>query len=144
MPAKFHIVRGLGGDAQVRARLMHTVVPGRARERARRLKRHGEIDSANESRQQPHGKGACMWTGTQHAPHLADTLAKWLRRPPARPTASPCIGSNPPGAAFAMLPLQEMMSAAASGAIEKVGEGRLRRRIVRITCALAQLPSPSV
>ena len=29
-----------------------------------------------------------------------DTLAEWLRRRPAKPMGSPCVGSNPTGVAF--------------------------------------------
>ena len=28
---------------------------------------------------------------------LSDTLAEWLRRRPAKPMGSPCVGSNPTG-----------------------------------------------
>ena len=28
---------------------------------------------------------------------LSDTLAEWLRRRPAEPMGSPCVGSNPTG-----------------------------------------------
>ena len=29
-----------------------------------------------------------------------DTLAEWLRRRPAKPMGSPCVGSNPTGVVF--------------------------------------------
>ena len=33
--------------------------------------------------------------------HPDDTLAEWLRRRPAKPMGSPCVGSNPTGVVFA-------------------------------------------
>ena len=29
--------------------------------------------------------------------NFSDTLAEWLRRRPAKPMGSPCVGSNPTG-----------------------------------------------
>ena len=36
-----------------------------------------------------------------HTTHPDDTLAEWLRRRPAKPMGSPCVGSNPTGVVFA-------------------------------------------
>ena len=33
---------------------------------------------------------------------VSDTLAEWLRRRPAKPMGSPCVGSNPTGVVFAV------------------------------------------
>ena len=38
---------------------------------------------------------------TEKLTHPDDTLAEWLRRRPAKPMGSPCVGSNPTGVVFA-------------------------------------------
>ena len=46
--------------------------------------------------------GRRSW-GAQRLPCVLlqqDTLAEWLRRRPAKPMGSPCVGSNPTGVAF--------------------------------------------
>ena len=57
-----------------------------------------------------------------------DIVAEWLRRRPARPMGSPCVGSNPAGVVFAA-PCQKKLSQIAlhlgqiiTAAIAQLGE----------------------
>ena len=42
--------------------------------------------------------------------HPDDTLAEWLRRRPAKPMGSPCVGSNPTGVVFPLARLSFLPS----------------------------------
>ena len=39
------------------------------------------------------------WKRGYHDQNIRDTLAEWLRRRPAKPMWTPCVGSNPTGVA---------------------------------------------
>ena len=67
--------------------------------RARNLKRAGFVPRApawTRSLWQTEG-----WIRKKKRSPSDDTLAEWLRRRPAKPMGSPCVGSNPTGVAFA-------------------------------------------
>ena len=67
--------------------------------RARNLKRAGFVPRApawTRSLWQTEG-----WIRKKRRSPSDDTLAEWLRRRPAKPMGSPCVGSNPTGVAFA-------------------------------------------
>ena len=67
--------------------------------RARNLKRAGFVPRApawTRSLWQTEG-----WIRKEKRSPSDDTLAEWLRRRPAKPMGSPCVGSNPTGVAFA-------------------------------------------
>ena len=54
------------------------------------------LSSADAVSAKPH-----MLLATEEGALPDDTLAEWLRRRPAKPMGSPCVGSNPTGVAFA-------------------------------------------
>ena len=53
------------------------------------------LSSADAVRAKPH-----MLFATEEGALPDDTLAEWLRRRPAKPMGSPCVGSNPTGVVF--------------------------------------------